>query len=236
SSTPDLSTLGDLTTTAEIPAIIQNDLSIAKTSDHLTPVGIDIPYDYTILVKNNGLFTSNNIVVTDVLPAGLTYISHSAGKGMANYSTGSNTVLWTVPTVEPGAIVMLTIKVKSTKIGVVSNTASVTATESDPNLTNNTATDIKEILALNTKPNVITPNGDGKNDTFTIDGLELYPENFLTIFNRWGNEVYHSNGGYKNDWGGNGLKEGTYYYLLKVKDTSGNWTVSKGYITLLRNN
>ncbi|WP_316765929.1 gliding motility-associated C-terminal domain-containing protein [Pedobacter frigiditerrae] len=236
SSTPDLSTIGDITTTAELPAFIQNDLSIAKTSDHLTPVGMDTPYDYNILVKNNGLFTSNNVVVTDVLPAGLTYVSHSAGKGIANYSSASNTVLWTVPTIESGAVVMLTIKVKSSKSGVISNTASVTAAEGDPNLANNIATDLKEIFILNTKPNVITPNGDGKNDTYVIDGLELYPENFLTIFNRWGNEVYHSNGGYKNDWSGNGLKEGTYYYLLKVKETNGNWTVSKGYITLLRNN
>ncbi|WP_199138929.1 DUF7507 domain-containing protein [Pedobacter sp. ASV12] len=235
-ATPDLTTVGDVPTTTPIPATIMNDLSITKTSDHNTPTGTDTPFDYTITIKNNGFFTANGVVVTDVLPAGLSYVSNQATAGTASFSNGTATLSWNISTLAAGATATLTLKVKANIGGIISNTASVKALEGDPNTANNTATDLKEIFVFNTKPNVITPNGDGKNDTFVIDGLELYPENNIRIFNRWGNEVFHSNGAYKNDWNGNGLNEGTYYYLLKVKDSKGNWSVSKGYITLLRNN
>ncbi|RZK93285.1 MAG: gliding motility-associated C-terminal domain-containing protein [Pedobacter sp.] len=83
-------------------------------------------------------------------------------------------------------------------------------------------------------PNLFTPNGDGTNDVFEVRGLNLFVQNDLVIVNRWGNEVYKSNN-YQNNWTGEGLNEGTYYYLLKVKESAGsNWQVFKGYITLIR--
>jgi gliding motility-associated-like protein len=83
-------------------------------------------------------------------------------------------------------------------------------------------------------PNLYTPNGDGINDVFEIRGLELFQENQLVIINRWGNEVYKTTN-YKNDWQGTGLSEGTYYYLLRVRENTGAaWKVYKGYITLIR--
>jgi len=83
-------------------------------------------------------------------------------------------------------------------------------------------------------PNLYTPNGDGTNDTFEIRGLELFPENDLIIVNRWGNEVYKATN-YQNNWTGEGLNEGTYYYVLRVKEAAGGeWQVFKGYITLIR--
>ncbi|WP_345953832.1 CshA/CshB family fibrillar adhesin-related protein [Mucilaginibacter sp. PAMB04168] len=80
-------------------------------------------------------------------------------------------------------------------------------------------------------PNLFTPNGDGINDVFEIRGLEKFAENELVIVNRWGNEVYHKVN-YQNNWTGEGLNEGTYYYILKVRTT--DWQVLKGYITLMR--
>ena len=83
-------------------------------------------------------------------------------------------------------------------------------------------------------PNLFTPNGDGNNDTFEIIGLEQFTQNNLIIVNRWGNEVYHAEN-YQNNWTGEGLNEGTYYYLLKVKKAgSSTWVIYKGYITLIR--
>lgn len=83
-------------------------------------------------------------------------------------------------------------------------------------------------------PNLYTPNGDGTNDVFEIRGLELFPENDLVIVNRWGNEVYKSKN-YRNNWSGEGLNEGTYYYVLRVREYEGaEWQVLKGYITLIR--
>ena len=80
--------------------------------------------------------------------------------------------------------------------------------------------------------NVFTPNGDGINDLWTIDNLELYPDNQLAIFNRWGNEVLTVKG-YHNDWDGSQLNEGTYFYILKVKMCDED-RVFNGYITILR--
>nr|WP_235526149.1 gliding motility-associated C-terminal domain-containing protein [Pedobacter sp. Leaf216] len=85
-----------------------------------------------------------------------------------------------------------------------------------------------------TVPNLFTPNGDGINDTFEIIGLNQYQVNELQIVNRWGNEVFHAKG-YQNNWTGEGLNEGTYYYLLRVKKAgSDQYEVFKGYITLIK--
>ncbi|WP_429377316.1 gliding motility-associated C-terminal domain-containing protein [Mucilaginibacter sp. UYCu711] len=80
-------------------------------------------------------------------------------------------------------------------------------------------------------PNVLTPNGDGQNDVLIIPGIEYFPGSKIAVYNRWGNEVYHSDN-YKNDWAGLGLAEGTYYYLIKRKETTGEIKVFKGWIYL----
>jgi gliding motility-associated-like protein len=59
--------------------------------------------------------------------------------------------------------------------------------------------------------NIITPDGDGKNDFFVIDNATLYPDNELAVFNRWGREVYRRKN-YDNTWNGDDLGAGTYYY------------------------
>jgi len=66
-------------------------------------------------------------------------------------------------------------------------------------------------------PNVFTPNGDGKNDVFEIVGIEGFDRVEITVVNRWGNEVYRNNN-YQNNWGGQGLNEGTYYYVIITHD------------------
>lgn len=83
-------------------------------------------------------------------------------------------------------------------------------------------------------PNLFTPNGDGTNDVFEIRGIEQFAINDLVIVNRWGNEVFKQTN-YRNTWNGQGLNEGTYYYVLRVKEgLSSEWRVFKGYITLIR--
>jgi gliding motility-associated-like protein len=82
-------------------------------------------------------------------------------------------------------------------------------------------------------PNIFTPNGDGKNDKFVIGGLQFYPGSQLLIFNRWGNEVYRADN-YLNNWDGSGLTEGTYYYILNRKESSGATTSYSGWVYLKR--
>jgi gliding motility-associated-like protein len=66
--------------------------------------------------------------------------------------------------------------------------------------------------------NGFSPNGDGVNDTFIIEGIDQYPNNEIVIFNRWGNEVFRKKR-YNNEWNGtwsNGIvPDGTYYYVLE---------------------
>ncbi|MEZ5030626.1 MAG: gliding motility-associated C-terminal domain-containing protein [Saprospiraceae bacterium] len=78
-----------------------------------------------------------------------------------------------------------------------------------------------------------SPNGDNINDNFTIDGIEDYPNNELTVFNRWGLKIYHQKG-YKNNWNGNWedqiLPDGTYFYVLK----DGEGETYSGYVQIHR--
>ncbi|HEY8954203.1 gliding motility-associated C-terminal domain-containing protein, partial [Chitinophaga sp.] len=82
--------------------------------------------------------------------------------------------------------------------------------------------------------NLLTPNGDGKNDKWVIRNLDSYPNNEVKIFDRTGRLVY-TRRNYSNDWDGtmNGspLAEGTYYYILTI---DGGAKTAKGYITIIR--
>lgn len=81
--------------------------------------------------------------------------------------------------------------------------------------------------------NGFSPNGDGVNDHFLIDGIEAFPENKLTIWNRWGNLIFSANG-YKNQWGGtwegSDLPDGTYFYILE----DGTGHTYRGYVQINR--
>jgi gliding motility-associated-like protein len=84
-----------------------------------------------------------------------------------------------------------------------------------------------------------SPNDDGVNDIFTIDPLyctsedlaTCFPNNELIIFNRWSDVVFKASP-YNNTWEGEGLPEGTYYYIFtadrEIKKSE------KGYITLIK--
>jgi gliding motility-associated-like protein len=65
-------------------------------------------------------------------------------------------------------------------------------------------------------PNVFTPNGDGTNATLVFDQLQFYPSSHLYVYNRWGNLVYEQEN-YQNNWNGDDLPEGVYYYVLDVE-------------------
>ncbi|RAK69523.1 hypothetical protein DLM85_01275 [Hymenobacter edaphi] len=81
-------------------------------------------------------------------------------------------------------------------------------------------------------PNVITPNGDGLNDAFTLPSLppDFCEQRFagVRIFTRWGNEVYHSPERTFR-WPGAGTA-GTYYYLV----TYTNGRKYKGWLEVLK--
>jgi len=85
--------------------------------------------------------------------------------------------------------------------------------------------------------NVITPDGNLENDVWVVQNIENYPKNNVSVFDRWGREVFTAKG-YQNDWGatnrnGHLLMDGTYYYVLEFPEVD---KIIKGAITVVRNN
>jgi gliding motility-associated-like protein len=70
-------------------------------------------------------------------------------------------------------------------------------------------------------PDIITPNNDGRNDTWMLEGLQLYSGVEVEIYDRWGKRVFYSRG-YDYDWDGtnNGkeLPMESYHYIINLNN------------------
>lgn len=77
-------------------------------------------------------------------------------------------------------------------------------------------------------PNVFTPNNDGHNDYFEID--EQLLGSTVSIFNRVGRKIVELEN-YQNNWNGNGLEAGTYYYSIYEHCSA---TLFKGWVSIFR--
>lgn len=144
------------------------DLSITKSASPMNPtLGQNVTF--TLTVTNNGSTAANGISVSDLLPAGLTYVSDTGG-GAYNSSTG----LWTLPgTFGAGASATLQIVATVDTTDPVKNTAQiVSSTPLDPNPANNQAS--VTLMAprqsdLGVSETVSSPTATpGNNVTFTI--------------------------------------------------------------------
>lgn len=95
--------------------------------------------------------------------------------------------------------------------------------------------DSLDCLANIKVPTAFSPNSDGFNDYFVVKGIEDFPENNLTVFNRWGIVVFETDN-YRNDWDGTSadgtpLTDGTYFIVLKVRLLN---DIYKSYLDLRR--
>jgi len=135
STTPDPDPDNNTGTSTVTPK--QADVAVFKTVDTPEPT-IGETIQYTIQVANFGTDTATNVTVRDSLPAGLTFVSAAPSVGGYDVGTG----VWTVGTVVQGATPSLVISAKVTRPtgGTVTNTATVSATEYDPDSSNNTST------------------------------------------------------------------------------------------------
>lgn len=85
-------------------------------------------------------------------------------------------------------------------------------------------------------PSMFTPNGDGSNDEWILSGIESYDDNYVvTVFNRWGNIVFKSVGGYE-PWDGTqdgeDLPFAVYYYVIELE--GGKYPPLTGDVTIMR--
>lgn len=214
------------------PPVTAN-LMISKKAEN-KPVLVNDELSYTITVSNQGPDDASGIIIKDNLPNQLSFkeIPHK-NQVKSSYHTQSHTAIWEIHSLKANEKIDVQLITKVTAPGAIKNNASVTANEHDPDENNNSDSVIKNVYGIKI-PNVFTPNNDGLNDVFNISGLDAYPENEITIINRWGNHVYERSP-YQNDWTGDGLNDGTYFYVLKIKSAEGQWEVFKGFITLLKN-
>jgi uncharacterized repeat protein (TIGR01451 family) len=145
----------------------QADLAVTKTVSNALPNVADT-ITFTITLTNNGPDTATGVVVNDVLPAGLAFVSATASRGAYNASTG----VWTVNFVSMAEAVTLTIAATVVSAVAQTNTATIGAADQfDPNLANNTSSvtvtplsaDLQAIKTVN-KPRVFV----GAKVTFTV--------------------------------------------------------------------
>jgi uncharacterized repeat protein (TIGR01451 family) len=131
------------------------DLSIAKTDNRSTPAPTGRNLTYTVTVTNNGPDPAEGVVVTDTLPGTVTFVSSTPSVGSCS---GTATITCMLGTLADGATATIDIVVKPTQVGQISNTATVAATTTDPNLSNNTAVETTSICRITSRPTSIPCN------------------------------------------------------------------------------
>ncbi|MBB5639442.1 putative repeat protein (TIGR01451 family), partial [Pedobacter cryoconitis] len=154
-------------TSAPVPVAI-TDRAIVKTVDNLTPV-VGSNVVFTLVAANNGLSPGTGITVTDLLPAGYTYVSSTVPAG-TTYASGSG--IWTIGNLANGATSTLTITAKVNATGPYANTATITGNETDPIVANNTSAIVPIPVPSSDKSIVKTVNNlapaVGSNVVFTL--------------------------------------------------------------------
>jgi uncharacterized repeat protein (TIGR01451 family) len=152
------------------------DLAVTKSANNTTPNLFD-PISFTITVTNYGPDDATGVNMNDLLPAGLIFVSSNAQQG----SYDANSGIWTIGNVSSGASVVLTINATVNQTGNITNTATVSGEEFDPDKTNN-----QDIVIINGNPasdlsiqKTSSPGTiyNGQTTTFTITVFNAGPDN-----------------------------------------------------------
>ncbi|MCW2120516.1 Ig-like domain-containing protein, partial [Flavobacterium sp. 7A] len=210
------------------------DLELAKEVDILKPFA-ETNVEFTITLTNKGPSKGTGVQVKDLLPSGMTYVSATPSIGSYNAITG----IWNVGTIGIQAVETLKVVAFVLPVGEFTNVAEVIAAneldvDSTPN-NNKLLEDDQDAVVLVPEISLVisegfSPNGDGLNDVFEIQHLQvLYPNFSMEIVNRYGNIVYqykHNGDKFKTPIWWNGystgrwnvsndmLPAGTYFYTI----------------------
>ncbi len=85
-------------------------------------------------------------------------------------------------------------------------------------------------------PNTFTPNGDGINDEWIIENIEMFKDAAVTVFNRWGHKIYEAKGNIKpwdGTYKGRKLPVGSYMYVINLHHTNTDRDKYLGIITIM---
>ncbi|MBA4056346.1 MAG: hypothetical protein C0490_16645, partial [Marivirga sp.] len=142
-----------------------------------------------------------------------------------------------------GSVNIVNGQIVYTPEGTLSSTITFSYTITDPEgLTDDAVVTIEYIFKELIVSQGFSPNGDGNNDTWYIQGIESYPNNIVKVYDRWGLLVYQKSG-YENTiapWDGRGntgqmagklVERGTYFYVL---EPGGGLKRLEGYVVVIR--
>lgn len=192
--------------------------------DHV--VQVVIPQDQDSLSCRKTSITIEGVQVVPEQPVQYVWTAVTTGGTDPAFSTSAS------PTItQPG---IYTVLVTDLEDGCTDQASVVIEVTSAP------AVDLSSI----TLPNVVSPNGDGKNDVWRpflptepeLDITALFDAYALTVYNRWGQTVFESGNGGKRSWNARDVDEGTYFYKVAFHSECGA-VVDKelnGSITVLR--
>ncbi|HSE24694.1 MAG TPA: PQQ-dependent sugar dehydrogenase, partial [Pyrinomonadaceae bacterium] len=144
------------TTPVELKVVNQSsvDLAITKTASP-NPGQVGLSLAYRITATNNGPATATNVSVVDNLPAGITFASAATSQGACS---GTSTVTCQLGTLSSGSGAVITIVVTPNSQGQVVNNATITASETDFDLTNNNSSSTTPIQAAAATPSMFDAN------------------------------------------------------------------------------
>jgi uncharacterized repeat protein (TIGR01451 family) len=147
------------------------DLAVTKT-DSPDPVLVGQNLTYTVTVANGGPDPATGVTLTDTLPANVTYVSATPSQGSCSQAAGVVTCPLGTIAASGSATVTIVVTPQVAAVGTITNTASVTAVEADPNGANNSAsqnTTVNPVVDLSvTKTDSPDPVRVGNALTYTV--------------------------------------------------------------------
>jgi uncharacterized repeat protein (TIGR01451 family) len=155
------------------------DVSVTKTAP--ATALLNNTFAYSLTVTNNGTVNATTVQLKDTLPAGVTFSSVTPA---ASCTQAAGIVTCNFATLNAGTSTLVTINVIANAIGTVTNTATVTETQSDYNLVNNTSSATTTIVAASdmsiTKTGPATAN-QGDTITYSITVKNNGPSSATTV-------------------------------------------------------
>jgi gliding motility-associated-like protein len=209
---------------------------IADTTTSYIYNGLTATAWFAAIVQSGscGIDTAAYVTIT-ILPPFAVFAGNDtsiiAGQSLILNGSGSGTPLWSNPSTLSNAGVFNPTATPTTTTTYVLNVMDINGCVNSDNI----IVTVSQNIFNGVVSNLFSPNGDGINDFWYIEGIQNFPDNEVFVYNIYGNEVYTKKA-YTNDWAGtyNGsdLPDGTYFYVIRFDNNSNK--IVKGSIDILR--